>query len=126
MRQHIRFGRENGAIRAIYYPFRYNFLNLRISHWTFPWMLQRFAPIVAPDAPDGIVIDSTGTEHLPPTARSGVGLTRSGSPPTSSSPTTDRRSQSPGHRSGRLIHLVCVLRCRPAVQRRDDVVQPPQ
>ena len=28
------------------------------------WMLQRFAPIVAPDAPDGIVIDSTGADHL--------------------------------------------------------------
>jgi hypothetical protein len=70
-----------------------------------PWMQQRFAPIIAPDAPDGIVIDSTGTEHLPPTARCGVSLTRSGSPPTSSSPTTDRRSQSPGLRSGRLIHL---------------------
>ena len=69
------------------------------------WMLQRFAPIVAADPPDGIVIDSTGTEHLPPTARCGVSLTRSGSPPTSSSPTTDRRSQSPGLRSGRLIHL---------------------
>jgi protein ImuB len=28
------------------------------------WMLQRFAPIVAPDAPDGIVIDSSGADHL--------------------------------------------------------------
>lgn len=28
------------------------------------WCLQRFAPIVAPDAPDGIVIDSTGADHL--------------------------------------------------------------
>jgi protein ImuB len=28
------------------------------------WMLQRFAPIVAPDPPDGIVIDSTGADHL--------------------------------------------------------------
>jgi len=28
------------------------------------WMLQRFAPIVAPDAPDGIVIDTTGADHL--------------------------------------------------------------
>ena len=27
------------------------------------WLL-RYAPIVAPDAPDGIVIDSTGTDHL--------------------------------------------------------------
>jgi protein ImuB len=27
-------------------------------------MLQRFAPIVAPDAPDGIVIDSSGADHL--------------------------------------------------------------
>lgn len=28
------------------------------------WMLQRFAPIVAADAPDGIVIDSSGADHL--------------------------------------------------------------
>lgn len=28
------------------------------------WMLQRFAPIVAPDPPDGIVIGSTGADHL--------------------------------------------------------------
>ncbi|MGE0148012.1 MAG: DNA polymerase Y family protein [Parvibaculaceae bacterium] len=28
------------------------------------WVLQRFAPIVAVDPPDGIVIDTTGTEHL--------------------------------------------------------------
>ncbi len=28
------------------------------------WILQRFSPIVAVDAPDGIVIDSTGTDHL--------------------------------------------------------------
>jgi protein ImuB len=28
------------------------------------WMLQRFAPIVAVDPPDGIVIDSTGADHL--------------------------------------------------------------
>jgi protein ImuB len=28
------------------------------------WMLQRFAPIVAPDPPDGLVIDSTGADHL--------------------------------------------------------------
>jgi len=28
------------------------------------WMLQRFAPIVAPDPPDGIAIDSTGADHL--------------------------------------------------------------
>jgi len=28
------------------------------------WVLQRFSPIVAVDAPDGIVIDSTGTDHL--------------------------------------------------------------
>lgn len=28
------------------------------------WVLQRFAPIVAPDPPDGIVIDSAGTDHL--------------------------------------------------------------
>jgi nucleotidyltransferase/DNA polymerase involved in DNA repair len=28
------------------------------------WMLQRFAPIVAADLPDGIVIDSTGADHL--------------------------------------------------------------
>ncbi|MCP8893325.1 DNA polymerase Y family protein [Shinella daejeonensis] len=28
------------------------------------WVLQRFAPIVAPDAPDGIVIDTTGADHL--------------------------------------------------------------
>src|SRR5580704_16911868 len=28
------------------------------------WMLRRFAPIVAPNAPDGIVIDSTGVDHL--------------------------------------------------------------
>jgi protein ImuB len=29
-----------------------------------PWMLQRFAPIVAADPPAGIVIDSTGADHL--------------------------------------------------------------
>jgi protein ImuB len=28
------------------------------------WVLQRFAPIVAPDAPDGVVIDTTGADHL--------------------------------------------------------------
>ena len=28
------------------------------------WMLQRFAPIVASDLPDGIVIDSAGADHL--------------------------------------------------------------
>jgi protein ImuB len=28
------------------------------------WVLQRFAPIVAADAPDGIVIDTTGADHL--------------------------------------------------------------
>jgi len=28
------------------------------------WALQRFAPIVAADAPDGIVIDTTGADHL--------------------------------------------------------------
>lgn len=28
------------------------------------WVLQRFSPIVAVDAPDGIVIDATGTGHL--------------------------------------------------------------
>lgn len=28
------------------------------------WILQRFAPVVATDPPDGIVIDSTGTDHL--------------------------------------------------------------
>ena len=28
------------------------------------WMLQRFVPIIAADAPDGIVIDSTGADHL--------------------------------------------------------------
>ena len=28
------------------------------------WMLQRFSPIVAVDPPDGIVIDSTGADHL--------------------------------------------------------------
>lgn len=28
------------------------------------WMLQRYAPIVSVDAPDGIVIDSTGADHL--------------------------------------------------------------
>ena len=28
------------------------------------WILQRIAPIVAVDPPDGIVIDSTGTGHL--------------------------------------------------------------
>ncbi|WP_120445286.1 Y-family DNA polymerase [Paracoccus yeei] len=28
------------------------------------WVLQRFSPIVAVDAPDGIVIDATGTDHL--------------------------------------------------------------
>ena len=28
------------------------------------WMLRRFAPIVAPDPVDGIVIDSTGADHL--------------------------------------------------------------
>ncbi len=28
------------------------------------WMLQRIAPVVAADPPDGIVIDSTGADHL--------------------------------------------------------------
>jgi hypothetical protein len=28
------------------------------------WMLQRFAPIVAADPPDGIVIDAAGADHL--------------------------------------------------------------
>lgn len=28
------------------------------------WAMQRFAPVVAPDPPDGIVIDSTGSDHL--------------------------------------------------------------
>jgi protein ImuB len=28
------------------------------------WMLQRFAPIIAADPPSGIVIDSTGADHL--------------------------------------------------------------
>ena len=28
------------------------------------WLLQRVAPIVSADPPDGIVIDSTGTDHL--------------------------------------------------------------
>jgi protein ImuB len=28
------------------------------------WMLQRFAPIVAADSPDGIVIDAAGADHL--------------------------------------------------------------
>src|SRR5690606_25814312 len=28
------------------------------------WVLQRFAPVVASDPPDGIVIDSTGADHL--------------------------------------------------------------
>lgn len=28
------------------------------------WILQRFAPVVAADMPDGIVIDSTGADHL--------------------------------------------------------------
>jgi protein ImuB len=28
------------------------------------WVLQRFAPIVAVDPPDGLVIDTTGTDHL--------------------------------------------------------------
>jgi protein ImuB len=28
------------------------------------WMLQRFAPIIAADAPNGIIIDSTGADHL--------------------------------------------------------------
>ena len=28
------------------------------------WVLQRYAPIVAADPPDGIVIDSTGADHL--------------------------------------------------------------
>ncbi|GGA51819.1 nucleotidyltransferase [Nitratireductor aestuarii] len=28
------------------------------------WVLQRFAPIVAPDSPDGIVLDTTGADHL--------------------------------------------------------------
>lgn len=28
------------------------------------WTLQRYAPIVAPDPPDGLVIDTTGADHL--------------------------------------------------------------
>lgn len=28
------------------------------------WALQRYAPIVAPDPPDGLVVDTTGTDHL--------------------------------------------------------------
>lgn len=28
------------------------------------WALQHYAPIVAPDLPDGLVIDTTGTDHL--------------------------------------------------------------
>ena len=28
------------------------------------WVLQRYAPIVAADPPDGLVIDATGAEHL--------------------------------------------------------------
>lgn len=28
------------------------------------WMLQRIAPVVAADSPDGVVIDSTGADHL--------------------------------------------------------------
>jgi protein ImuB len=28
------------------------------------WILQRFAPVVASDPPDGIVIDSTGADHI--------------------------------------------------------------
>lgn len=28
------------------------------------WALQHYAPIVAPDAPDGLVIDTTGADHL--------------------------------------------------------------
>lgn len=28
------------------------------------WALQRYAPIVAPDPPDGLVIDTTGADHL--------------------------------------------------------------
>ena len=28
------------------------------------WVLQRFSPIVAVDPPDGLVIDSTGADHL--------------------------------------------------------------
>src|ERR1019366_7632092 len=28
------------------------------------WLLQRYAPIVATDAPDGLAIDSTGAAHL--------------------------------------------------------------
>jgi protein ImuB len=28
------------------------------------WMLQRFAPVVAADPPDGVVINSAGTDHL--------------------------------------------------------------
>src|SRR5271170_3268482 len=28
------------------------------------WMLQRFAPIVAADPPDGIIIDAAGADHL--------------------------------------------------------------
>ncbi|TAL80934.1 MAG: DNA polymerase Y family protein [Beijerinckiaceae bacterium] len=33
-------------------------------NWLALWMLQHFAPIVATDPPDGIVIDSTGADHL--------------------------------------------------------------
>jgi protein ImuB len=28
------------------------------------WVLKRYAPVVAPDPPDGLVIDSTGSDHL--------------------------------------------------------------
>lgn len=28
------------------------------------WVLQRFSPVVAVDPPDGLVIDSTGADHL--------------------------------------------------------------
>lgn len=28
------------------------------------WILQRFAPVVAADPPDGVIIDSTGADHL--------------------------------------------------------------
>lgn len=28
------------------------------------WVLQHYAPVVAPDPPDGLVIDTTGTDHL--------------------------------------------------------------
>ena len=28
------------------------------------WMLQRYAPIVASDPPDGVVIDTSGVAHL--------------------------------------------------------------